>query len=270
MPPFLAALLLAAALSPKSTAHAVHSAPRPPARARASRAHPPAPAPRLEAVTAEVLSRGSRLGHDVALTFDACSTRANELDARIVRILVATHTPATIFLGGRWTEHNQAQVRYLASLPQIELENHTWSHPHMTRLSPARVRAELLRTEDQVYAVTGKEPTFWRPPFGEYDTKVVETAAALGLMTVEYDLPSGDPDPHATAPRLVDWVLRKVRPGDIVVMHLNHLKFHTAEALPAIIRGLRQRGFKLVTVRELLADGPLLAPGAPGPKDPKR
>ncbi|HEY6003521.1 MAG TPA: hypothetical protein VIV57_11655 [Anaeromyxobacter sp.] len=69
---------------------------------------------------------------------------------------------------------------------------------------------------------------------------------------MEYDLPSGDPDAHATKDALVRWVLREARPGSIVVMHVNHPRFHTAEALPEIVDGLRARGFELVTVGELL------------------
>lgn len=240
MLPPLFALLFAAALTPKPAA--------------------PARAPRLPPVTAEVSSRGSRLGKKIALTFDACSTHANEYNERVVETLVQTHTPATIFLGGRWTEHNKAHVKYLASLPQFELGNHTWTHAHMTKLSVPQMKAELLKTQAAVYAVTGREPVLWRPPFGEYDNKVVETAAALGIRTIEYDLPSGDPDPHATKDRLIAWVVRKARTGDIIVMHLNHLKFHTAEALPEIIKRLSAKGFQFVTVSQLIADQPASEP----------
>jgi len=88
----------------------------------------------------------------------------------------------------------------------------------------------------------------------------VKVASSLGLTTVEYDLPSGDPDPRVSTRRLVDWVVGRSRPGSIVVMHLNHPRFRTAEALPEIVAGLRARGFELVTVGELLG---VAAP--PGP-----
>jgi peptidoglycan/xylan/chitin deacetylase (PgdA/CDA1 family) len=118
----------------------------------------------------------------------------------------------------------------------------------------ARVRQELLRTQSEVQALTGRTPLLWRPPYGEYDARIVKIAADLGLTTIEYDLASGDPDQHATKEKLVEWVLKKVQPGSIVVMHINHLKFHTAEALPAIIQGLRTRGYVLVTVGEMLRE----------------
>jgi peptidoglycan/xylan/chitin deacetylase (PgdA/CDA1 family) len=105
-----------------------------------------------------------------------------------------------------------------------------------------------------VQALTGRTPLLWRPPYGEYDARVVRIAAELGLTTIEYDLASGDPDQHATKEKLVEWVLKKVQPGSIVVMHINHRSFHTSEALPPIIKGLRARGFQLVTVGEMLRE----------------
>ena len=103
-------------------------------------------------------------------------------------------------------------------------------------------------------AASSQTPRWFRPPYGEYDQRVVRIAADLGLTTVEYDLPSGDPDVHATKEKLVAWVLAKVQPGSIVVMHINHTRFHTAEALPGIIEGLRKRGYSLVTVGQLISE----------------
>jgi peptidoglycan/xylan/chitin deacetylase (PgdA/CDA1 family) len=198
---------------------------------------------------------GSRAGRRVALTFDACTTRGRDpYDPRIPRILDALHVPATVFVGGGWAQEEAPALRALASDPLIELGNHTFTHPHLTRLTGAGIRDELLRTQAEIAAVTGRIPTLFRPPYGEYDAHVLRAAAGVGLTTVEYDLPSGDPDPHATARGLVEWVLREARPGSIIVMHLNHPRFHTAEALPAIVDGLRARGFDLVTVGDLLRD----------------
>jgi peptidoglycan-N-acetylglucosamine deacetylase len=118
----------------------------------------------------------------------------------------------------------------------------------------ARVRQELVRTQAEVQALTGRTPLLWRPPYGEYDARVVKIAAELGLTTIEYDLASGDPDEHATKEKLVEWVLKKVQPGSIVVMHINHRRFHTSEALPGIIQGLHARGYQLVTVGEMLRE----------------
>ncbi len=257
------ALLLACTPQAKRLAETGHADPGRAEKAErdlAAAAAPPAPP--LAPVTPEVVAHGRRDRKEVALTFDACSTRdVSKYDARVTRELLAANAPATIFLGGSWAKEEAAQVKELASHPQFELGDHTYTHPHLPKLKDdARIRAELARTQAEVKALTGQTPRFFRAPYGEYDDRVVRIAAELGLTTIEYDLPSGDPDAHATKDRLVHWVLSQAKPGSIIVMHINHVRFHTAEALPDIITGLRRRGFTLVTVGQLVGE---LHPGAP-------
>ncbi len=210
-------------------------------------------APRLPAVPPQVIAHGIRNEKRIALTFDACSTRKpSQYDERVTRVLIDTQTPATIFLGGKWIEEEPEQVKILASEPQFELGNHTFLHPHMTKVSDDRIKEELQRTQDVLYALTGRRATLFRPPYGEYDNRVVTIAAAMGLTTVEYDLASGDPDLHATKENLIDYVTEKARNGSIIVMHINRRGWHTAEALPAIIARLREQGFTFVTVGDLI------------------
>lgn len=213
-------------------------------------------APAAEPVEPELIAHGPRNVRRVALTFDACTTRdVSQYDERITRELIAAGAPATIFLGGGWAKEEAAHVKQLAANPLFELGNHTYTHPHLRAIAnPARLREELTRTQDEIWALTGKLPRLFRPPYGEYDDRVIAAAADAGLTTVEYDLPSGDPDPTFTKERLVRQVLRHVKPGSIVVMHVNHLRFHTAEALPEIIGALRDGGYELVTVGELLRE----------------
>lgn len=214
----------------------------------------PALPPAVPAVPPEVVSHGPRRHKRIALTFDACSTRdVSKYDERITETLISTRTHATIFLGGSWAKEEAAHVKMLGRNPLFELGNHSYTHPHMTAVASAeRIRLELLRTQTEIHALTGKTPKLFRPPYGEYDDRVVKIASTLGLTTVEYDLASGDPDAHATKERLIHWVLSKAQPGSIVVMHINHRRFHTSEALPDIIIGLRARGYDLVTVGELI------------------
>jgi len=235
-----------------------HVTPEASAKAEADLARPPPVEPvALAPVPAQVVAHGPRSVRTVALTFDACSTRdVSKYDERITQELVRTGTPATIFLGGSWAREEAAHVRELASHSELfELGNHTYTHPHLPAVKDdARVRQELARTQAEVQALTGRTPLLLRPPYGEYDSRVVKLAADLGLITVEYDLASGDPDQHATKEKLVEWVLKKVQPGSIVVMHINHRRFHTSEGLPGIIDGLHARGYRLVTVGELLRE----------------
>jgi peptidoglycan-N-acetylglucosamine deacetylase len=209
--------------------------------------------PPLEPVAPQVVAHGSRSVRQLALTFDACATRApSHYDTLVTNVLVETGTHATIFLGGKWMEEEQMHTLYLSSHPQFELANHTFLHPHLKAVSDERIREELAKTQAVLFTLTGRQAKYFRPPYGEYDERVVRIAAEMGLHTIEYDLASGDPDVHATKEKLIAYVSEMAKNGSIIVMHINHRGWHTAEALPEIIRRLRARGFELVTVGELL------------------
>ena len=105
------------------------------------------------------------------------------------------------------------------------------------------------------HLTAGRRPRWFRPPFVEVDARIAGEAAAVGLGTINFDVASGDPAPGMMRERLVHTVLANVRPGSIVVLHANHRRFATADALPEIIAGLRAKGFELVTVSRLVDAG---------------
>ena len=212
------------------------------------------PAPRLEPVPTLVVLHGPRKKKRVALTFDACATQGpSQFDARVIRTLIDLQVPATLFLGGKWMEEHPDETMELASYPQFELANHTYLHPHLPRHDDARVREELLRTQDILYTLTGRVARLFRAPYGDLDLRVAHLAAEQGLISIQYDLASGDPDPNISTKRLLEYVTDSTRRGSIVVMHMNGRGWHTAEALPRIVLRLRKKGYRLVTVSELLA-----------------
>jgi peptidoglycan/xylan/chitin deacetylase (PgdA/CDA1 family) len=229
--------------------------PEEPEQALAVVEQPPSPEGPPACLTAPIVTNGSRNRMRIALTFDACTTRHNEYDERVIRTLLETGTPATLFIGGGWALANPRRLQELAQYPNFEFGNHTFSHPHMPQVKDdQKVVEELQRTQRVVYALTGRIPKYFRPPFGEVDSRVAWLASQASLVTLNFDLPSGDPDVSISPKRLVDWVVKKASPGGIVVMHMNHKRFPTAQALPDVIKGLRKRGFELVTVATLLED----------------
>jgi peptidoglycan/xylan/chitin deacetylase (PgdA/CDA1 family) len=209
--------------------------------------------PPVSPVKPRVVYYGERSAKRVALTFDACATKApSGYDDELIRVLVETRTPATLFLGGKWMLDHPEETRRLAAVGRFELGSHSFLHPHMTRIPEVQVRQELEWTQIVMYSLTGRLPSLYRPPYGEYDERSVRIAAELGLTTVQFDLASGDPDPGASKERLVRTVAAGARNGSIVVMHMNGRGRHTAEALPAIIGELHRRGLALVSVGDLL------------------
>ncbi len=225
-----------------------------------------APAPRLAPVPAptRVVRHGSRDKKRIALTFDACATQGpSQFDLKVIRALIDMQVPATLFLGGKWMEEHPDETMELANYPQFELANHSYLHPHLPRESDERVREELLRTQDMLYTLTGRVARLFRAPYGEIDPRVARLAAEQGLVSIQYDLASGDPDPNVTAKRLLEYVSDRARKGSIVVMHMNGRGWKTGEALPRIVLRLRKKGYRLVTVSQLLGLPP--EPVAPPP-----
>lgn len=189
----------------------------------------------------------------VALTFDCCQTRKPAgYDRAIVDILLKTHTPATFFLGGRWIEAHPQAMAQLAGAAQFELANHSYLHPHFKQLSVAQLDAELQRTQGLI-ARYGRHSRFVRPPYGEYNRQTLQEAGKFGLRVVTWSLVTGDPDKNTSADDIVRAV-KRVKPGDIIIMHANGRGWHTAEALPRVLAYLRGRGLRPVLLSALLGD----------------
>jgi len=201
-----------------------------------------------------LITNGNQSEMKVALTFDVCQ-REEDLagyDAEIVRILSETQTPATFFLGGLWMRDHQAETLELASNPLFELGNHSWSHLDFSAITPEEMSREVLLTQQQMYELLGYQSNLFRLPYGTYNETALDVIGENGLYVIQWDVVSGDPDPNIDAMSMTDWVLQQVNPGSIIIMHANERGWHTAEALPGIIQTLRQSGYTLVTVSELL------------------
>jgi peptidoglycan-N-acetylglucosamine deacetylase len=193
----------------------------------------------------------------VALTFDACATRTHGygFDRAVYEALKKESVPLTVFVSGEWIEHHQAETAELARDPLVTFGDHSFDHPHMAKLSTARMGDEIDRTEAAL-APYGRKSVAFRPPFGQWSRRLVAAARARGLPTVTWDVVSGDPSKHTTEARLVHNVVTRARPGSIVIFHINGRGRHTAEALPTILHDLRQRGLRFVSLPDLLAFAP--------------
>ncbi len=226
---------------------------------------PPAtPAPSAPPTThapggsATVVSHGPRGTTKIALTLDM----GGRLDpaADIVQWLVDHEVRATIFPTGKQaSEHPQgrAAMAIVRDHPELfELANHSWDHPAFTDLSPAQMRDQLERAEAALVEVVGRTTRPWfRPPYGAWNGSVREGVGAAGWSTiVMWDIDTIDWRPTSeggpTARDIEAKVLANAQGGSIVLMHLGG--WHTLEALPGIIEGLREKGLQPVTLSEML------------------
>jgi len=213
----------------------------------------------------------------VAITFDACATRSHPsgFDRDVFDVVKRERVPTTIFVSGRWVESHPDVMAELAADSLVEFGDHSYDHPHMAHLPVARIVAEIDQTESAL-AKYGKRSVAFRPPFGEWSSRLVYVLQELRLPTVTWDVVSGDPSARTTVDGMIRNVVGKARPGSIIIFHINGRGHKTAQALPVILRELRARGFRFVQLSELMAThgttpAPPIAPiptapiGAPAP-----
>jgi peptidoglycan/xylan/chitin deacetylase (PgdA/CDA1 family) len=216
-------------------------------------------APPLPHSDVHFIYHGDREKPYVALTFDLC--QKPELpawfDQGIYDVLVKYDVPATFFMGGDWMRTHVEETLLLASNPKFELGNHSWSHPDLPGLSEEIITKEIVKTQDLLYELTGRQSKLFRLPAGLYDDLTLSVIAWHGLYTIQWDVETGDPDPTIDDERMNWAVQNRVQNGSIVIMHANGRGWHTAEALPAMIEYLQGQGFTLVTVSQLLGLEPL-------------
>jgi peptidoglycan/xylan/chitin deacetylase (PgdA/CDA1 family) len=216
-------------------------------------------APTLPHKDVHFIYSGDRNKPYVALTFDLCQKPEFPawFDQGIVDVLTQYDAPATFFMGGDWMRTHVDETLLLASNPKFELGNHSWSHPDLPGLSEETISSEIVKTQNLLYELTGRQSKLFRLPAGKYDDLTLSVIAWYGLYTIQWDVETGDPDPTIDAERL-NWAVReRVQNGSIIIMHANGRGWHSAEALPQMIEYLRGQGYTLVTVSQLLGLEPV-------------
>ena len=216
-------------------------------------------APTLPHTDVHFIYHGNREKPYVALTFDLC--QKPELpawfDQGIYDVLTRYDVPATFFLGGDWMRTHVDETLLLASNAKFELGNHSWSHPDLPGLSEETISSEIVKTQDILYKLTGRQSKLFRLPAGLYDDLTLSVVAWHGLYTIQWDVETGDPDPTIDAERMNWAVQNRVQNSSIIIMHANGRGWHTAEALPEMIEYLQAQGYRLVTVSQLLGLEPI-------------
>jgi peptidoglycan-N-acetylglucosamine deacetylase len=211
-------------------------------------------APTLSHIDVHFIYHGDREKPYVALTFDLCQKPElpSWFDQGIYDVLTKYDVPATFFMGGDWMRTHTEETKLLASNPKFELGNHSWSHPDLPGLSEETIGNEIVKTQNLLYELTGRQSKLFRLPAGLYDDLTLSVIAWHGLYTIQWDVETGDPDPTIDAERMNWAVQNRVQNGSIIIMHANGRGWHTAKALPEMIEYLQDQGYMLVTVSQLL------------------
>ena len=196
-------------------------------------------------------------GPYIAMSFDDGPSAT--LTPKLLDLLAARHIKATFFvIGENVMEHPEIVAR--AAREGHEIGNHSWSHPNLAKMSQESVRSQLQRTDVAIKNATGERPTLMRPPYGPItDREKHWIHDEFGYRIILWDVDPYDwkrPGPAVVRNR----ILKETRPGSIVLSHDIHPG--TIEAMPSTLDALEGKGFKFVTVSELIG---MATPETPRP-----
>lgn len=187
-------------------------------------------------------------GMYVALTFDDGPSAS--LTPRVLDILRRNNAVGTFFVLGQNAALNRSVVARAAAEGN-EIGVHTWSHIKMTGSSLAKVDSEISRTRSVIAEITGRTPLVMRPPYGAINGGLVNRMRSeYGMRTILWDVDTLDWR-HPGVQKVINTAVGQAKPGSIILVHDIHAS--TVAALEGIVQGLQARGFKLVTVSQLIS-----------------
>lgn len=182
----------------------------------------------------------------IAISFDAAY--GDEFTLDILDTLDKYNVKSTFFLVGFWVDKFPNQVEEIYKRGH-EIGNHSSTHPNMSTLTKEQMIKELMDTDKKIKDITGIKPTLFRPPFGDYNDLLIQTARELNYNTIQWDIDSLDWKELGVEP-VIDIVVKNTKSGSIVLFH-NNAKY-IKEYLPRVIQRLQEKGFEIVPVSELI------------------
>ena len=131
----------------------------------------------------------------------------------------------------------------------MKFGNHSNTHPHVNNLSLEKNMEEIQKCSEKIEKITGKKTTLYRGPYGEYNETVIRAAKAQNQTTIQWNLDTLDYS-GLTGEQMWKRIENKLEAGSIILSH-NGTK-HTAESLDMVIHNIQEKGYKIVTVSDLI------------------
>ena len=185
----------------------------------------------------------------ISVTFDA--SWGGDKTLAILDLLDQYNAKATFFLVGIWVDKYPELVQEIARRGH-EIGNHSDSHAHFTQISDAQIRQELKDCSDKIEDLTGTRPTLFRPPYGDYNSKVITVVRDAGYEAVQWSIDSLDWKNRGVND-LVKRATNNVQKGDIILFHNDSQ--YIVEALPAILQHYQAQGFTMIPAKDILLSG---------------
>lgn len=185
----------------------------------------------------------------IALTFDI--SWGEKRTEPILKILKEKNVnDATFFLSSPWSKSHPEIVEQIKK-DGFEIGSHGNKHDNYSTLSDEEIRKQITTAHGILTELIGKEPNLIRLPNGDFDKRVLRIANDLGYSVIQWDTDSQD-WLNKGVDTIINRVVTKAHPGDIVLLHASDSSQQTHEALPVIIDQLRAKGYEFVTVSELI------------------
>ncbi|GGH39928.1 polysaccharide deacetylase family sporulation protein PdaB [Paenibacillus segetis] len=187
----------------------------------------------------------------IALTFDI--SWGDKRTEPILKILKDKNVQkATFFLSSPWSKTHPEIVKAIQQ-QGYEIGSHGHKHVNYSGLSEEEISRQINSAHSILTDLTGKEPKLLRLPNGDFDKRVLKIAQNKGYTVIQWDTDSQD-WMNKGVQTIVDRVVNKAHPGDIVLLHASDSVKQTHEALPIIIDELRKKGYDFVSVSDLLQE----------------
>lgn len=183
----------------------------------------------------------------VALSFDAAW--GNDDTDELISILKKYNAPATFFVVGSWVDKYPQSVKQLSDAG-FSIQNHSNSHPYLTKLSTEQIITELKECNEKIAKITGKTPTLHRCPYGDYNNTVINAIESIDMYSIQWNVDSKDWMEDASTDKIINNVMSKVCDGSIILFH-NDAE-NTPSALPTILEQLVSRGYTFVLIEDLI------------------
>lgn len=180
----------------------------------------------------------------IAFTFD---TSYGDKTKDLICVLKKYDVPATFFVTGDFVDRHPQSVKDI-STAGFDVMNHSNTHPHVTRLNALQIREEILECNRKIKELTGKSPTLFRLPFGDFDDHVIYTVQELGMTAVQWDVDSCDWR-GLSCEQIKKRVLENTRAGSIVLFSCGFDS--TVEAVSQLIPELIAKGYEFTDLRQL-------------------
>lgn len=182
----------------------------------------------------------------IAFTMN-CAWSADDID-EILETLRSNEVKITFFVVGEWVDKNPEEVKRIHEEGH-EIGNHSNTHPHVNNLTYEQNLDEIKKCSEKIEQITGQKTILYRTPYGEYNDNVIKVSSENGYYPIQWSKDTLDYQ-ALTGEQMWKRIGENLQNGDIILSHNGTA--HTSDSLDMIIKNIKEKGFEIVKVSELI------------------